>query len=274
MGEKELKKGPSPLIYLKDLDRYYGEGDTLVKALDNVTLSIDQGEIVALLGPSGSGKTTLLNIIAALDIPTEGTYDFNQERVPLGKVESMTTFRRNNVGYIFQFFNLLADLTALENVLLVQDLAGARDHDKAMELLKSVGLSGLENRFPSQMSGGQRQRVAIARALAKSPRLILGDELTGNLDSETSTIVMEALIRACKEEGMTTIFVTHDQSLTRFATRIIHLDSGKIVKDESTGINNLATTAKMAAEDVIEDTIDSVKKVASKVKNFVHSIVE
>lgn len=274
MEEKVLKTDSTPLINLKDLDRHYGEGDTLVKALDNISLEINKGEIVALLGPSGSGKTTLLNVIAALDIPTAGTYDFEDARVPLGKVESMTAFRRNNVGYIFQFFNLLADLTALENVLLVQDLSGSRDRDKAIGLLNSVGLEGLGDRFPSQMSGGQRQRVAIARALAKSPRLILGDELTGNLDSETSTIVMEALIKTCKNEGMTTIFVTHDQSLTRFATRIIHLDSGKIVKDESGGISNMATTAKMAAEDMIGDTIGGVKKVASKVKDFVQSIVE
>jgi putative ABC transport system ATP-binding protein len=274
MRENVSKDSPIPLISLVDIDRHYGDGDTLVKALDNISLEIKQGEIVALLGPSGSGKTTLLNLIAALDIPTAGTYDFQGEQVPLGKVESMTSFRRENVGYIFQFFNLLADLTALENVLLVQDLSGSRDRDKAIGLLNSVGLEGLGDRFPSQMSGGQRQRVAIARALAKSPRLILGDELTGNLDSETSTIVMEALIKTCKNEGMTTIFVTHDQSLTRFATRIIHLDSGKIVKDESGGISNMATTAKMAAEEMIEDTIGGVKKVASKVKDFVHSIVE
>ena len=124
------------------------------------------------------------------------------------------------------------------------------------------------------MSGGQRQRVAIARALAKSPNIILGDELTGNLDSETSNMVMEALIRTCRKEELTTIFVTHDESLTRFATRIIHLDSGKVVKDESGGVNNLATTTKMVVEDVIDDTITGVKKAASKVKDFVKSISE
>ena len=194
------------IIQLQGLSRHYGEGETLVKALDEVSIDIEQGEIVALLGPSGSGKTTLLNTIAALDIPTEGKYNFDGEDVPLGHVEKMTTFRRENIGYIFQFFNLLGDLTALENVLLVQDLAGSRDKKKALELLDAVGLKGLENRFPSQMSGGQRQRVAIARSLAKSPRIILGDELTGNLDTETSTMVMEALIKTCRKEKMTTIF--------------------------------------------------------------------
>ena len=124
-----------PLIQLSDLSRHYGEDETLVKALDNISLSINEGEIVALLGPSGSGKTTLLNTIAALDVPTNGSYQFNGDNVPLGHIEQMTTFRRENIGYIFQFFNLLADLTALENVLLVQDLSGSRDKQKALDLL-------------------------------------------------------------------------------------------------------------------------------------------
>ncbi|MGY8701851.1 MAG: ABC transporter ATP-binding protein [Candidatus Poseidoniales archaeon] len=264
----------SVIIELKGVSRHYQDGDTLIKALDEIDLEINQGEIVALLGPSGSGKTTLLNIVAALDNPTEGTYSFDGEEVPMGKVEPMTSFRRQNIGYIFQFFNLLADLTALENVLLVQDLSNSRDQEKAIKLLETVGLKGLENRFPSQLSGGQRQRVAIARSLAKSPRLILGDELTGNLDSETSAIVMKALIKTCRDNAMTTIFVTHDHSLTRFATRIIHLDSGKIIKDESGGIDNMITTSKMVVGDVIEDTIGGIKKVASKVKDIASSILE
>ena len=228
---------------------------------------------MALLGPSGSGKTTLLNTIAALDNPTGGSYQFNGVDVPLGHIEKMTTFRRENVGYIFQFFNLLADLTALENVLLVQDLAGTRDKQKALDLLDAVGLKGLEDRFPSQMSGGQRQRVAIARALAKSPRIILGDELTGNLDSETSNMVMEALIKTCRKEKMTTIFVTHDESLTRFASRIIKLDSGRVIDDRKSDlvIKNLATTTKIMANNLISD---SVKSISSKIKDVTQSILE
>ncbi len=194
------------LIDLKQVSRIYGEGATEVRALDCVDLTIKQGEIVALLGPSGSGKTTLLNVIAALDQPTDGDYFFEEKKVPRDNVESMTEFRRENIGYIFQFFNLLGDLTAIENITLVQELSGNRDLEFAEKLLKDVGLEGLEHRFPSQMSGGQRQRVAIARSLAKRPKMILGDELTGNLDTKTSKQVMESRIYNCWENKMTTLF--------------------------------------------------------------------
>ena len=187
------------------------------------------------MGPSGSGKTTLLNCVAALDSPTKGTYDFDGKTVPRLKSEEMTTFRRENIGYVFQFFNLLQDLTVLENLLLIQELSGGRDKKRALELLKLVGLEDEIDRFPAEISGGQQQRVAIARSLAKSPKLLLGDELTGNLDSNTSSMVMEVLVKACEAEDITTIMVTHDEKLTKYATRVIRLDSGKIVSDESTG---------------------------------------
>ena len=229
-----------PIIQLEDLSRHYGEDETLVKALDNVSISIEQGEIVALLGPSGSGKTTLLNTIAALDVPLEGTYLFDGEEVPLGHVEKMTTFRRENIGYVFQFFNLLQDLTVLENIHLIQELAGRKergsskseDSARAKELLKLVGLEAEINRFPGEISGGQQQRVAIARSIAKRPTLLLGDELTGNLDTETSNKVMEALVSACQQENITAVFVTHDEGLVKYATRVIRIDSGKIISDE------------------------------------------
>ena len=146
--------------------------------------------------------------------------------------EEMTTFRRENIGYVFQFFNLLQDLTVLENILLIQELSGERNKDRALELLKLVGLEKEVDRFPAEISGGQQQRVAIARSLAKSPKLLLGDELTGNLDSKTSDMVMEVLVKACKAENITTIMVTHDEKLTNYATRVIRLDSGKIISDE------------------------------------------
>jgi len=226
-----------------------------VKALDGIDLKIEEGERILLLGPSGSGKTTLLNCLAALDKPTDGDYIFNgknvikyektimvrnkatkkkEKKVVLKekRSEEMTTFRRENIGYVFQFFNLLQDLTVLENILLIQELSDGRDEARAKELLALVGLEAEMNRFPAEISGGQQQRVAIARSLAKRPNLLLGDELTGNLDSATSAKVMEVLVSACEAEGITTVMVTHDESLTKYATRVIRLDSGKVISDE------------------------------------------
>ena len=154
--------------------------------------------------------------------------------MPRDASEPMTSFRRENIGYVFQFFNLLQDLTVLENILLIQELGGAKDSDRAIELLKLVGLEGEVNRFPGEISGGQQQRVAIARSIAKRPNLLLGDELTGNLDTETSRKVMTALVKACEQENITAVFVTHDEGLVEYATRVIRIDSGKIVSDELT----------------------------------------
>lgn len=220
------------LIELRNLKRHYKMTSETVKALDGIDLIIEEGERVILLGPSGSGKTTLLNCISALDVPTDGKYIFGGSEVPRDKSEQMTTFRRENIGYVFQFFNLLQDLTVLENILLIQELAGGKDQERALNLLKLVGLESEINRFPAEISGGQQQRVAIARSIAKKPRLLLGDELTGNLDTETSTKVMKTLVSACESEKITAIFVTHDESLIQFATRVIRIDSGKIISDE------------------------------------------
>ncbi len=223
-----------PLIKIEGMERHYDMTSEVVKALDGVSLEIEKGERVVLLGPSGSGKTTLLNCVAALDSPSNGKYLFDGNPVPRLKSEEMTTFRRDNIGYVFQFFNLLQDLTVLENLLLIQELSGHRDKKRALELLKLVGLEDEVDRFPAEISGGQQQRVAIARSLAKSPKLLLGDELTGNLDSHTSSMVMEVLVKACQAEDITTIMVTHDEKLTKYATRVIRLDSGKIITDEYT----------------------------------------
>ena len=219
------------MIQLNNVHRHYVMASETIRALDGITLTIKEGERIILLGPSGSGKTTLLNCISGLDVPTAGEYLFN--RIPVtGNSEDLTTFRRKNVGYVFQFFNLLQDLTVLENVLLIQELSGQRDVNRAKEVLSLVGLEDEIDRFPSEISGGQQQRVAIARSIAKNPKLLLGDELTGNLDTETSAKVMNVLTEACKKENITTIMVTHDESLAKYATRAIHLDSGKIVSDE------------------------------------------
>ena len=219
------------MIQLTNLQRHYVMASETVKALDGINLNIPAGERVVLLGPSGSGKTTLLNCISGLDVPTAGEYLF--DGVPVtGNSEDLTTFRRKNVGYVFQFFNLLQDLTVLENVLLIQELSGQRDVNRAKEVLNLVGLEGEIDRFPSEISGGQQQRVAIARSIAKNPKLLLGDELTGNLDTETSAKVMDVLTEACKKENITTMMVTHDESLAKYATRVIRLDSGKVKSDE------------------------------------------
>ena len=221
-----------PLLRMDNLQRHYDTPAGTVKALDGVSFDIHPGERVILLGPSGSGKTTLLNCLSALDSPTGGSYRFLGKEVPRNQSEKMTSFRRDNIGYVFQFFNLLQDLTVLENILLIQELAGKKDPARAKELLGLVGLDAEVDRFPGEISGGQQQRVAIARSIAKRPTLLLGDELTGNLDTETSNKVMEALVSACKTENITSDFVTHDEGLVRYATRVIRIDSGKIISDE------------------------------------------
>ena len=220
------------LLEMENLERHYETPAGVVKALDGVSFEIHEGERVILLGPSGSGKTTLLNCLSALDSPTGGSYSFLNNHVPRNNSEKMTSFRRENIGYVFQFFNLLQDLTVLENILLIQELAGNKDFSRAKELLKLVGLEAEIDRFPGEISGGQQQRVAIARSIAKRPTLLLGDELTGNLDTETSNKVMEALVGACKQENITSVFVTHDEGLVKYATRVIRIDSGKIISDE------------------------------------------
>ncbi len=222
---------PLPLVSIRGMERHYHMASGTVRALDGVDLDIQEGERIILLGPSGSGKTTLLNCISALDSPTAGTYTFNGSPVPRLDSEAMTSFRRDNIGYVFQFFNLLQDLTVLENIMLIQELSGGRDEARARQLLELVDLEEEVNRFPAEISGGQQQRVAIARSLAKSPRLLLGDELTGNLDSKTSAMVMEVLIKACEAEGITCVFVTHDESLADYATRAVRLDSGRVMSD-------------------------------------------
>ena len=161
---------------------------------------------------------------------------------PLAKAsEEATSFRRENIGYVFQFFNLIQDLTVLENITLIQELAGGRDEGRARHLLDLVGLSEEVDRFPAEISGGQQQRVAIARSIAKKPTLLLGDELTGNLDTETSDKVMEVLVEACEKENITAVLVTHDESLIVYATRVIRIDSGRVVSDEKTVSSEKAT---------------------------------
>jgi putative ABC transport system ATP-binding protein len=234
---KQEGEDMNKLLQMENLERHYETPAGVVKALDGVSIEINEGERIILLGPSGSGKTTLLNCFSALDSPTGGNYIFMGNDVPRNHSENMTSFRRENIGYVFQFFNLLQDLSVLENILLIQELAGKKDPERAIELLKLVGLEAEVDRFPGEISGGQQQRVAIARSIAKRPTLLLGDELTGNLDTETSQKVMTALVKACEQEKITSIFVTHDEGLVKYATRVIRIDSGKIISDEAVNTN-------------------------------------
>ena len=217
------------LISLKNITKKFPHSSGEVIAVDSVNLNVDKGEAILLIGPSGSGKTTLLNLIAAIETPTSGQYKFNGSSVPYGNIDAMTRFRRENIGYIFQTFNLIRDLTALENVALVQELSGKVDLDAAKEHLRQVGLDGMENRFPFELSGGEQQRTAIARSMAKNPKVLLADEPTGNLDEKTTHEVFQTLVDMCKKNSITIIIVSHDLSLSKYTSKIIEMRSGKTV---------------------------------------------
>lgn len=212
------------------LTKVYRTGDTEVQALRGVDLAIAPGEMVVLLGPSGSGKSTLLNIIGGLDRPTNGELWYHDlELTGLGD-RHLTEFRRDRVGFIFQFYNLIPSLTAEENVRLVTDIA--RDPMDAMEALDMVGLADRAGHYPAQLSGGEQQRVAVARAIAKRPGVLLCDEPTGALDSKTGMRVLETLARANRELGTTVVIITHNRGIGRMAHRILHFLDGSIAQIE------------------------------------------
>ena len=213
------------------LSRVYGSGPTAVRALDRVDLAIPEGEFVTLLGPSGSGKTTLLNLAGGIDRPTEGSIVVNGIAVGALVGDDLARFRREQVSFVFQFFNLIPTLTAVENVELVAGLTGA-DRTESEAALVDVGLAAELDRFPSQLSGGQQQRVAVARALAKSTPVLLADEPTGALDRKSGNEVLELLRRACDEHGRTVIVVTHDHTVADIADRVVNLVDGAVAGDE------------------------------------------
>ena len=223
------------IIDLKNISKIYQMGETEVHALRNIDLDIHQGEYVALMGPSGSGKSTLMNIIGALDTPTSGTYYLKGSNVSEMEDDELAEIRNKEIGFVFQTFNLLPKLTALENVALPLVYAGVPRKERlqrAKEVLESVGLGDRLYHKPNQLSGGQRQRVAIARALVNNPSIILADEPTGNLDSKSSEEIMRLFDRL-HAEGNTIILVTHEPDIAEHSKRLIKLFDGKIVSDKT-----------------------------------------
>jgi putative ABC transport system ATP-binding protein len=218
-------------VAASDVVRRYGEGDAAVEALRGISLDVPRERLTAVMGPSGSGKSTLMHILAGLDNPTQGTVAI--EGTQLGTLDDneLTRFRRQHIGFIFQFFNLPM-LTAEENILLPLDIAGAKpDAAWLAEMIASVGLGDRRRHRPSELSGGQQQRVAIARALASRPRVIFADEPTGNLDSHTSAEILQLLRRSVDAYGQTTVMVTHDAAAAAIADRVLFLADGEVVHD-------------------------------------------
>jgi putative ABC transport system ATP-binding protein len=238
-----------PLIEVTDLAKDYVLGDTVVHALDGVTLSIDAGEFVAVMGPSGSGKSTFMNMIGCLDRPTRGAYQLTGEDVAAMNADQLAAIRNRRIGFVFQQFNLLARTSAQENVelpLMYSGMAARERHSRAAAKLAKVGLGERTGHLPSQLSGGQQQRVAIARALVNDPALILADEPTGALDSRTSLEIM-ALLQELNRSGMTIVVVTHEQDIAAYAGRLISFRDGRVRSDDRQAQRD--ATADLAARE-------------------------
>ena len=223
------------MISVKDLFKTYIAGDTEVKALRGVSLDIEKGDFISIAGPSGSGKTTMLNIIGCIDSADSGDITINGESVMDLKKDAQAAFRRDYLGFVFQSYNLIPVLTAFENVAFSLNLMGVDDaetKERSMAILKEVGLEGMENRRPGKLSGGQQQRVAIARAIVKSPEILLADEPTANLDSNTGKEILELMKELNEKHQSTFIFATHDPMVMDFAGRLVQLHDGEIQSDE------------------------------------------
>ena len=224
------------LLELKKVKKIYQQGKIEVPALRGIDLVVEQGEFTTIFGPSGSGKTTLLNMIGCLDIPSEGEVKLNGDEVSKLSQTELAMVRRYNIGFVFQAYNLIPVLTAYENVefaiRLINHSKEAQIKDKVLKMLEEVGLKGLENRRPNELSGGEKQRVAIARALVKEPKIVLADEPTANLDSETGAEVIKIMVKMNQELGTTFIFSTHDPQIMKYAKRLLNLKDGMISGDE------------------------------------------
>ena len=220
----------APVFVARGLTKTYGSGEAQVRALADVDLDIRRGEFVVLLGPSGSGKSTLLNILGGLDVPTRGELRFADHKLSGAGEAELTRYRREHVGFVFQFYNLIPSLTVRENVQLVTDIA--RDPMDIDEAIARVGLSERRNHFPAQLSGGEQQRVAIARAIVKRPDVLLCDEPTGALDVQTGKLVLEAISRINAELGTTAVVITHNAAIAEMADRVIVLGDGNIQREQ------------------------------------------
>ena len=220
-------------IEFKDVSKVYRMGQTEIRALDHISFSVEKGELCVIVGPSGAGKTTLLNILGGMDAPTEGTILLDGREISALNARQLTDYRRTDVGFVFQFYNLVQNLTALENVELAAEICkGSLD---AVQMLKDVGLEGRMDNFPAQLSGGEQQRVSIARALAKNPKIILCDEPTGALDYHTGKAVLKLLQDTCQSTGKTVLIITHNSALTRIADRVIRVKNGTVIES---GVND------------------------------------
>ena len=219
------------ILKTSNLKKYYGNGENLVKAIDNANIDIKEGEFVAIVGKSGSGKSTLLHMMGGLDNPTEGKVYINDKDIFSLKEEELAIFRRKNIGFIFQNFNLIPSLNVWENITLPVGLDGKEINKPFVtDIINSLGLESKVDALPNTLSGGQQQRVAIARALVARPAIILADEPTGNLDSKTSDEVMSLLKTMIKKYNQTLVMITHDETIAQMADRVIYIEDGKVVK--------------------------------------------
>lgn len=216
----------SAIIEFKNVDKIYKSGEHILKAMDNVNFTIDEGEFVVILGPSGAGKSTLLNLLGGLDMLTSGEIIVNDNHIEEFSDNQLTDYRAKNVGFIFQFYNLIPNLTALENVELMKDIVDADIN--GLEVLDSVGLKDHADQFPAQLSGGEQQRVSIARAVAKQPTMLLCDEPTGTLDSKTGVLILNLLQEMSNNKGTTVVIVTHNAILAHAADKVIRIKNGQI----------------------------------------------
>ncbi len=213
-------------VKLEDITKVYKMGEVEIRAADRISFSISKGEFVVIVGPSGAGKTTVLNILGGMDTATSGTLLVDGENITEYNAKKLTEYRREDIGFVFQFYNLVPNLTALENVELALQIC--RDPLDAKEVLEEVGLGDRLGNFPAQLSGGEQQRVSIARALAKNPKLLLCDEPTGALDYNTGKSILKLLQNMCRQRGMTVIVITHNQALAPMADRLIHIKNGHV----------------------------------------------